>query len=171
MPLPVIAGLSSIAVRVGGSVGKLVLRSFVGGIGGPSISTKVKWNGPHVQRSIRKGMGLRIKLAAEAVKNQTKRNIRRPVQKIKGPRSGRVQVVPSSRSKAGEFPKQDTTRLWKDIYSEKRGEMEAIIGTTLDYGLILETRMDRSFLKRTLIEMRPSVNRILKSGPRLPGQV
>jgi len=123
-------------------------------------------------------MSIRIKLAAEMVKNQTKRNVNRPVRKIKGPRSKRVQVDPSSRSKLGEFPKQDTTHLRKNIYSEMRGELEAIIGTTLDYGLIHETRpqlnppggQNRSFLRRTLNEMRPTIDRILAGGPRLPGQ-
>ena len=167
MALPALTGLASIAVRLGGSAGRLALRSVIGGGG---VSTKIKWHGPQVQKNIRKGMGIRIKLAAEAVKNQTKRNIRRPVTKIKGPRSGRVQTVPSSRSKRGEFPKQESTRLWKDVYSEMRGPLEGIISTTLDYGLVLETRMDRSFLRRTLNEMRPTINKILSSGPRLPGQ-
>ena len=81
MPLPVVAGLSSIALRVGGSAGRLVLQSFIGGVGG--ISTKVKWNGPHVQKSIRAGMTKRINLAAQMTRDQVVRNVRRPVTKIK----------------------------------------------------------------------------------------
>ena len=171
MPLPVVAGLSSIALRVGGTAGRLVLRSFVGGIGSGGISTKVKWNGPHVQKSIRVGMTKRINLAAQMTRDQVVRNVRRPVSKFKGPRSGRVQVDPSSRSKAGEYPKLDTGRLSKDIYWEKRGSMEAIIGYTLDYALVLEAKRDRKLLRATLEQMRPAIDRILKSGPRLPGQV
>jgi hypothetical protein len=46
-----------------------------------------------------------------------------------------------------------------------------MIGTPLAYGLILETRMNRSFLVRTHREFLPTFRRIMESGPRLPGQV
>jgi hypothetical protein len=54
----------------------------------------------------------------------------------------------------------------KDIYYEVQGAdgLTAIIGTTLDYGLVLETRMNRSFLQRTLNEMLGQVTRILTAG-------
>jgi hypothetical protein len=103
----------------------------------------------------------RLKVAAQMVKDQTTRNISRPVLKYKGIRSGRIQVDPESRSKPGEFPKADTTRLMKDIFYEVLKEDHAVVGTTLGYGLLLEVEMDRSFLRRTLTEMQPVVKRIL----------
>ena len=77
---------------------------------------------------------------------------------------------PGSRSKPGEFPKADTTRLMKDIFWRMESKTSAIVGTTLDYGLFLETRMDRSFLRRTYREQLPVIRKILLSGPKLPGQ-
>ena len=72
---------------------------------------------------------------------------------------------PASRSRPGEFPRADTTRLMKDIYYETSTDgMTAIVGTTLDYGLLLETVMNRSFLRRTLTEMEGTVRTILTSG-------
>jgi hypothetical protein len=47
---------------------------------------------------------------------------------------------------------------------------EAIVGTTKEYGLLLETRINRSFLRRTLNEMFPILKKILIKGPALPGQ-
>ena len=66
-----------------------------------------------------------------------------------------------------EFPKADTTQLMKTIFNviEVRGNIiEGHIGTPMDYGLILEVKLDRSFLKRTLLEESSSIKRIL-TGP------
>ena len=134
---------------------------------------QLKWYGNEVKRNIKIGMTTRLRLAAQLLRDQVVRNISRPVRKYKGPRSKRIQVDPDSRSKPGEFPKADTTRLMKDIFWELRGKDRAIVGTSLDYGLILETRMNRSFLMRTLREMQPALRKILATehgGPRLPGQ-
>jgi hypothetical protein len=38
------------------------------------------------------------------------------------------------------------------------------IGTTLKYGLLLEVKLNRSFLRRTLMEMRAQVLLILQGG-------
>lgn len=124
---------------------------------------KVEWFGDRVAQNIRIGMAQRIRLAVQLLRDKTVINISKPVRKYMGPISGRTQVDPASRSKPGEFPKADTTRLMKDVFYEARG-MEGRIGTTLDYGLILETKMDRSFLRRTMTEMRPTITRLLVSG-------
>jgi hypothetical protein len=131
----------------------------------------INWFDRQVRRNISIGMTARLKLAAQLVRDRTVINISRPVTKLKGT-NGRIVVDPASRSKPGEFPKADTTRLMKDIFWQMNSANSAMVGTTLDYGLFLETRMNRSFLRRTLNEMLPTVRRMLTTdaGRRLPGQ-
>jgi len=55
----------------------------------------------------------------------------------------------------------------KTIFSDVRfedGGWTGYVGTPLDYGVILELRMNRSFLVRTLREKTPDLTRIL-TGP------
>lgn len=127
------------------------------------INVKIEWFGRQVQNNIRIGMRQRVRLAAQLLRDKTVVNISRPVTKVKGPRSGRIQVDPKSRSKPGEFPKADTTRLMKDVFFEMRGD-GAVVGSTLDYALILEMKMRRKLFRATLQEMRPALTRILTSG-------
>lgn len=131
------------------------------------FTTRIQWFGPKTLKGIRGGMDSRLKIAAQLTRDKVVLNIRKPVLKRIGPRSGKVQVI--ERSKPGEFPRLDTGRLSKDIFWERRGEMEYIVGTTLHYGLVLEVsrRLKRKFLRRTLDEMRPTINRIISSGPPL----
>lgn len=138
------------------------------------IQDQIRWFGDKVQSGIKIGMSARLRIAGQLLRDITVVNISRPVTKIKGIRSGRMQVVPSSRSRRGEYPKADTTRLMKDVYFEMRGKNRVIVGTTLGYGLLLETRMSRSFLRRTLNENRSTFRRILVAGTpstaRFPGE-
>lgn len=74
----------------------------------------------------------------------------------------------SDRSKPGEYPKADTVQLLKTIFTDVV-EIEprcwaGYVGTPLMYGVVLELKMNRSFLLRTLNEERSKVMRIL-SGP------
>jgi len=131
------------------------------------INARIEWFGNKVATNINIGMRGRLRLAAQLLRDRTVANISRPVTKSKGPRSGRIRVEKGSRSKVGEFPKADTTRLMKDIFFEvsRSGAGDrAIVGTTLDYGLLLETTMKRSFLRRTLKEMRSTITKVLTSG-------
>ncbi len=105
----------------------------------------------------------RVKLAGNFLRDMVVANLARPVFKRKGVRSGRTVVDPASRSVPGEFPRADTTRLVKSIFHHHDPQrVESRIGTPLKYGLILETRMDRSFLRRTLNEMRYQIIRIVR---------
>lgn len=110
-------------------------------------------------------MESRVKLATELVRDRVVRNITRPVTVGTGPRGGRVVT---DRSKPGEFPKAETTQLSKTIFGDVRetspGVFDGFIGTPLDYGVILELRMDRSFLVRTLNESQNEITKIL-TGP------
>lgn len=146
----------------------------------------IKWFGPKVIRQIRTGMGRRLALVAADLRGKVVRNLSVPVKKIRrritrGPNKGKIRTVvdPTSRSKPGEFPRADTTRLMKDIFwtvgnsAQKRNAsaasgrvgtsapLRATVGTTLKYGLILETKLDRSFLRRTFRQQQAIYARIL----------
>ncbi len=128
---------------------------------------RIEWFIETVVGRVRLTMRKRVALATALVKDEVIRNISRPVTKKKGPRGG---TIVTDRSKWGEFPKADTTLLLKSIFSTTRvlpvKRYMGYVGTTLDYGLILEidNALNRSFLVRTLKEQRSVIKRIL-TGP------
>ncbi len=128
------------------------------------VGARTEWFIKGVSDKVRLTMQQRIKIATEHVKTKMVKNISRPVTIGVGARGGRVVI---NRSKPGEFPKADTKQLMRTIFSDiskdRRGWF-GIVGTPLDYGLILETKMDRGFLRRTLQEESGKVKRIL-TGP------
>lgn len=147
------------------------------------FDTRLQWFGERVARNIRIGMTTRLRLAAQLLRDKTVINISRPVTKTPGvPTRARRRdpISPfaqpktftrvTNRSVAGEFPKSDSTLLMKTTFWQMINDETAMIGTPLHYGLILETRMNRSFLVRTHREFMPTFRRIMLSGPRLPGQ-
>ena len=111
-------------------------------------------------------MRQRLQLAGQLLRDRVVINISRPVTKTRrvGGRGGGSRIVVTNRSRPGEFPKADMTRLMKDVFFRFEDEETVVVGVSLDYGLILETRMDRSFLVRTLNELRPAIIRILTGG-------
>lgn len=128
---------------------------------------KTEWFIDEVSQTVRMSLKSRVRLATELVKNRVIRNISRPVTKTVVKSGGRSKTIVSNRSKPGEFPKADTTHLMKTIfsaYTEENGLYTGHVGTPVDYGVILELRMARSFLVRTLRESYNDVLRIL-SGP------
>ena len=143
------------------------------------FNARLQWYGERVAGNINVGMQARIKAATNLLRDKVVINISIPVVKEKSRRTRKIVVT--ERSQPGEFPRADTTRLMKDIYAEMRTDestgtiVTGRVGTTLDYGLWLETRMQRSFLRRTFQEMAPDLALILASpgggtaGP-LPGQ-
>lgn len=107
----------------------------------------------------------RVKIAGKILRNAVVVNLSRPVRKYKGPRSKRVQVDPKSRSKPGEFPRAETEQLMKTIYDKHFPERAVSrVGTPLGYGIRLELLMNRSFLRRTLREMRREILLIIRRG-------
>jgi len=117
---------------------------------------KIEWFAGQVNKKIGMTMESRVRIAAEIVKTAMVKNISRPVTKV----GGRV----FDRSKPGEFPKAETAQLMRTIFvshSTSGGTTQAHIGTPLDYGLKLETQMNRSFLRRTLQEQLPRIKSIL----------
>lgn len=125
------------------------------------FNVRLQWFGDRVASGVRIGMQARLRIAAQMLRDKVVINLSTPVRKYKS--RGRTRVDRASRSKPGEFPRADTTRLMKDIYFET-GEGRAIVGTTLDYGLVLEVARNRSFLRRTMDEMAADLTRILTSG-------
>ena len=114
---------------------------------------RIEWFTENVSNKVAMSFRQRMNMATQHLKDKVVRNISTPVIKGTGPRGGRVVT---GRSKPGEYPHADTKQLLKTIFQEVRevspGVIEGYVVTPLDYGLILETRMDRSFLVRTLNE-------------------
>ena len=127
-------------------------------------NAKTEWFINEVSQAVRMPLRARVRLATELVKNRIIRNISRPVTKTVVGRK----VVVSNRSKPGEFPKADMTQLLKTVFSayaeEAEGSYTGYVGTPISYGVILELRMARSFMVRTLRESYSDVLRIL-TGP------
>lgn len=136
------------------------------------FSNRVQWFDQQVAQGLTLTVRARVTLAVQLLRDKVVINISDPVSKYRA--RGRTRVDPNSRSKPGEFPKADTTRLMKDIFwrvDDRGKEIVGIVGTTLDYGLILETKMQRSFLVRTLNEMRGQLTHILTAGPGGGGRI
>jgi hypothetical protein len=167
-------------------------------LGEYEAETLTKWTGTRLRietriqsfidkklKQVNLTMAQRIKVATQFLRDAVAVNLSRPVRKIKkssvvvDPQTGskttktRTVVDPASRSKRGEFPRADTTRLMKDIFTSISPDgLEGKVGTTLLYGLVLETKLDRSFLRRTMNERRSQIISILLHGENpLPGQV
>jgi len=101
----------------------------------------------------------RVELATEMLKSVIISNLGVPVG-----RDATGKVV--ERSKPGEFPRAETTLLMKTIFSDyehtdNETSFSGFVGTPLDYGLWLETQMDRSFLERSLEDKRKNIEEIL----------
>jgi len=128
-------------------------------------SVRIEWFIKEVVQVVAMAMKERVTMATQLLKDRVVRNISKAVVKGVGSRGGRVV---GGRSGPGEFPRADTTLLMTSIFSDVRedesGVFDGYVGTPLNYGLILETKMNRSFLKRTLNESLNDVQRIL-SGP------
>ena len=126
---------------------------------------RIEWFIREVSDKVSMAMKQRVRLAAQYLKSRVVQNISRPVTKGAGSRGGyRV----TGRSKAGEYPKAETTQLLKGIFDgvfeSSPGVWDGFCGTPHVYGVILELRMNRSFLVRTLNEEQATVRRLL-TGP------
>lgn len=133
-------------------------------VGAIEKTVRMEWFINEVVRKVHMTLKQRVRLATEYLKNRVVINISRPVTKtVTG---GRVKV--SNRSLPGEFPKADTTNLLKTIFGvikdEGGGVYDGYVGTPVDYGVILELEMDRSFLVRSLNEEKETISKIV-TGP------
>jgi hypothetical protein len=124
----------------------------------------MEWKIAEVLSKTGSNLKQRTKVATEVVRNKVVKNISKGVERGVGPRSGRKVVT--QRSKPGEYPRSDTGELMRtilpaEVREERPGVFVGYVGTPLDYGLILEMRMNRSFLVRTLYEESDKVKRII----------
>jgi hypothetical protein len=120
----------------------------------------IEWFIDDVQRRTDLTFHQRMLIVVEYLRDTVVRNISVPVVKVVVGNRTRV----TERSKPGEFPRADTTQLYKSIFGDvvqtDKG-FEGYVGTPIDYGMILETRMNREFLGRTLREEIRNIERIL----------
>ncbi len=127
---------------------------------------RFQWFLKEVSDKISMTMEQRVRMATAHLLSKVIKNISVPVTKATRISNRRVYVT--ERSKSGEFPRADTTQLLKTTFSDLKkhgqGLIDGAVGTPLDYGLILETKMNRSFLARTLNEEHDTITRML-TGP------
>lgn len=132
---------------------------------GAQNAENIEWFIEEVSNKIAMTLEQRMRIAVEYLRTKVVKNISRPVTIKIGPKGGKIVT---DRSKPGEFPKAETTMLMKTVFQDVKthqdGSVSGYVGTPLDYGLTLETEMDRSFLIRTLNEERGTVTRLL-TGP------
>jgi len=142
------------------------------------IDAKIRWFSDRFERGLRLTMSQRLAVAGQLLRDQIAINLSHPVTVFyrkrihdtsRFPGGGKKgsqyrYVDPASRSKPGEYPHADYSRLMKDIFSDMTGPLNCIVGTSLKYGVELELKMNRSFLRRTLWEMQPILADILTRG-------
>lgn len=128
----------------------------------PEQEIRIDWFVEDVVAKIESSMESRVVIATELLRSQTVKNISKPVRKGTGPKGGKII---GDRSKPGEFPRADTGQLMRTLLTDVRevrdGVFEGSVSTPLDYGVILEVRKKRSFLRRTLNEELPRIKAIL----------
>lgn len=135
---------------------------------------RFQWFLDNVSDKVRFALSTRVRMATDYVRNRVVLNISVPVGRASSlgrkfgartRRKGREFVT--TRSRPGEFPRADTTQLMRTIFKDfaqiDKYTCEGYVGTPLDYGLILEvsTKLNRSFLRRTLNEELPKVRKLL----------
>jgi len=122
-------------------------------------SERTQWFVDEVSNKIAITLRNRVRLATEFVKTKVVKNISIAVERT---------ATGVIRSNPGEFPRADTTQLMKTMFTDHKqvgpGIFDGFVGSPLDYSLRLELKLDRSFLKRTLNEERPTVIAII-TGP------
>ena len=133
---------------------------------------RFEWKVKPLLETVSMSLQRRVELATQYVASKVIVNVSRPVTKtvrplLRGPNKGKTRTVVTDRSKAGEFPKADTTRMMGDVFAEIRqvaaGVWFGFCGTTLDYGVTLETsqQLNRAWLTRTLYQELENVQAIL----------
>jgi hypothetical protein len=123
-------------------------------------SQKDEWFIQKVVENTNLALADRVAIATNWLRDKVVKNISKPVTKeVIG---GITRVT--ERSLPGEFPRADTTNLLKTIIAEVKtegGVTEGYVGTPVDYGVILELKMDRSFLVRTWNAERANIVRMI----------
>lgn len=138
------------------------------------MNARIVWFSDRFERGLQLTMSQRLRVACQLLRDQIVINLSVPVVKVRRKRtrdtawgakgSSYTWVDPASRSRPGEYPHAETTRLMKDVFYDMVTPLRGIVGTSLKYGVRLELEMNRSFLRRTLLEMQPIIADILTRG-------
>lgn len=139
-------------------------------------AVRIVWLDTKVMAELNAGVSRRLKAVVQFLANQVKLNISEPVVKKRVARKRTTVagaagttytvVVDETRSKPGEYPKAVTSTLLRDVFWAMESKLVGMVATSKKYGLILETLLNRSFLRRTVDENREQVNRVfLKRQP------
>lgn len=94
---------------------------------------RVEWKGPKVLRQLEAGMGRKLDQAAELLRSQVVRALRKNQST-----SGRGKSLATHRSKPGEIPYVDSGHLSKSIFWRRSGKLTRQVGTPVLYGLFLQ---------------------------------
>ena len=124
------------------------------------MAGRVEWHGKEVEAKITRELSRRVKRAVAHVQTKTQKNLSQPF-RTGGSETRYQPKRKGTASKAGEFPKADLGRLRQGIFMQMLTPLKGMVGTPLKYGLILETKMQRSFLERTLNEELKTITRII----------
>lgn len=127
------------------------------------MASGIQWDDRWLRELHREALR-RLRRAASHLQREIVVNISTPVTKVQGPNG--VTVDETSRSKPGEPPHADTTRLRKSIEQEiDEGRLVARVGTNVEYAAHLEfgtSKMaPRPFLRSTLYQEQRTIKRIL----------
>src|SRR3712207_4912965 len=107
------------------------------------MSASIQWYGDGFERMVREEMRKRLAVAAEGVRAEVVKSIRKSVFESRAGSNGR-RFFRLVRSRPGEPPRAETGTLMKSIfYHVDPDENRAIVGTTLDYGAWLEVGTKR----------------------------
>ena len=126
-----------------------------------NVSFTSRWFVNPVLRQLDKYLTRRVAMATQLVERQVKKNISIPVGRAVG-KNGRLVVI--QRSLRGQYPRLESGRLHDSITSQitnRNGEINGHVMTPVDYGEILENKLDRSFLLRTVLQQQSAIRRIL----------
>lgn len=105
------------------------------------------WYHTAVSKELDAGIEVRLRLAAEYLKNKVVENISIPTREA-GP------------SKPGQFPHADTGRLKQSIHVGDVDRLAFFVGTNVEYGVEHETG-ERPFLRPTMIAELKAMERIV----------
>jgi len=141
-------------------------------------ATRLIWKGKTVMRSIVATMEQRMLMATKLLQAKVRSNISVPVGLRPGvhPSQGGKPRSVGVRSKPGQYPRQETGLLIKSIYREQSMivpglVVEGRVGTTLFYGFILETRMNRKMLVATLFQQSRNIANMFTGPIRVGSEV
>lgn len=136
---------------------------------GARIDARFRWYGDQIEKGIKVEFATRLRDCGQLLQDRIIAHISVPIRYTVGPRGG---ITVTERSKPGEPPRTQAPlrqmglgNLVNSIFYSLLGPTWLRVGTTLDYGLFLETgtsQMEpRPYILRTVNDQYPQLRRIL----------